>query len=596
MKRIIILFLVAVLMGELPVSGQTTSQNYITSTTLLGNSDSIKSTTYYDGFGKPNVTVKHNFAPQRTDNVSMIEYDLLGRVDKEWLPANMNVNGTFQSPATIRAAAQSSYSDNKPYTQKCYESNPLGRETSVIGAGHEWHNANKATNFEYLTNSGANGNLKCRKFSVSDDGTTFSQNGFYEEGELDVLKTVDEDGNITYEFKNLFGDVVLRRLIGADDCDTYFLYDYKGNLCFVLPPQLSSQLGNATALDIDNEEISKLAYFYSYDSKNRCISKKLPGCEPIYYVYDKYHHPIFSQDGNQRDNGQWAFTAYDRLGRVAYSGVTTDSRTASQLQNAYGLTHYLAEFSPQNELGYPIFYENVCINDIKLVNYYDSYDFLNKFAIGDSLQYRAMANFDEKYVNNTHPQISAKGLLTGSMVRTLDADGAPLLKSIYYDYHGNVIQSHESNLVGGFNREYQHLSFTGKPISTLQVHSTDSCSWSDLYTFTYDHMERLLTTSLSHDGADAVTLSSNTYDAVGRLASCAVNDGGSNTSYAYNVRGWMQSVINNHFYQWLHYQDAPAGGTPCFNGNISGITWLQRESMKAATSAESVYRFQYDGL
>ena len=54
----------------------------------------------------------------------------------------------------------------------------------------------------------------------------------------------------------------------------------------------------------------------------------------------------------------------------------------------------------------------------------------------------------------------------------------------------------------------------------------------DVNTFTYDHMERLLTTSLSHDGADAVTLSSNTYDAVGRLASCAVNDGGSNTSYA----------------------------------------------------------------
>ena len=74
----------------------------------------------------------------------------------------------------------------------------------------------------------------------------------------------------------------------------------------------------------------------------------------------------------------------------------------------------------------------------------------------------------------------------------------------------------------------------------------------DVNTFTYDAMERLLNISLSHDGADAVTLSSNTYDAVGRLASCAVNDGGSNTSYVYNVRGWMQSVINNHFYQWLH--------------------------------------------
>ena len=56
------------------------------------------------------------------------------------------------------------------------------------------------------------------------------------------------------------------------------------------------------------------------------------------------------------------YAAYDRLGRVAYSGVTTDSRTAAQLQNAYGLSHYMAEFRPQIELGYPIFYENVSIN------------------------------------------------------------------------------------------------------------------------------------------------------------------------------------------------------------------------------------------
>lgn len=109
-------------------------------------------------------------------------------------------------------------------------------------------------------------------------------------------------------------------------------------------------------------------------------------------------------------------------------------------------------------------------------------------------------------------------------------------------------------------------------------------------------MERLLAISLSHNGATPVTLASNTYDAFGRLATSSVNNGGISTAYAYNVRGWVQSVTNVHFYEWIHYQDAPSGGTPCFNGNISGITWLQRESMKAATSAESVYRFQYDGL
>ena len=99
----------------------------------------------------------------------------------------------------------------------------------------------------------------------------------------------------------------------------------------------------------------------------------------------------------------------------------------------------------------------------------------------------------------------------------------------------------------------------------------------DVNTFTYDHMERLLTTSLSHNNADAVVLISNTYDEVGRLASCAVNDGGSNTSYVYNVRGWMQSVINNHFYQWLHTK-----GTVLLAVFYALIHWWLRRNMPKA--------------
>ena len=109
-------------------------------------------------------------------------------------------------------------------------------------------------------------------------------------------------------------------------------------------------------------------------------------------------------------------------------------------------------------------------------------------------------------------------------------------------------------------------------------------------------MERLLAISFSHNGATPVTLASNTYDALGRLATSSVNNGGISTAYAYNVRGWVQSVTNAHFYEWIHYQDAPSGGTPCWGGGISGITWLQRESLKAATSVENQYKFSYDGL
>ena len=587
------------LLASLFAAGQTATQNYITTNSMLGNGDTIKTTVYYDGLGKPTETIWHDFSPLKSDNVAMIEYDLQNRVSKEWLPAVMNAHGAFQSTESVQSASRSSNNDVCPYVSKFYESNPLSRETAIYGAGDNWYANSKSLNYVYLTNSGIGGDLTCKRYRVSDGGDSFSQDGFYAEGELDVVKTIDEDGHIKYDFKNLYGDIVLQRTVGNENHDTYYLYDYRGNLCFVLSPKASSQLGNATNIGVDNNSIvANLSFFYKYDSKNRCIEKKLPGCEPVYYVYDMYHLPIFSQDGNQRAKGQWAFTAYDRLGRVAYSGVTSESRTAAQLRNAYKDLAPRVDFNSQNELGYPILYQNVTAGDILLMNYYDYYDFLDKFAFCDSLQYRTMNGYDEKYVNASYPQHSAKGLLTGTMARTLDGVGTSLVKSVYYDHHGNVIQSHERNHRGGYDHNYMHLTFTGKPLTVLHQHSTDSCTVSDLYSYTYDHMERLLTTSLSHDGAAAVTLSSNTYDELGRLDSCAMNNGGhgATVAYTYNVRGWVQSVVNNHFYEWLHYQDAPSGGTPCYNGNISGITWLQRESLKAATSAESQYSFSYDGL
>ena len=147
-----------------------------------------------------------------------------------------------------------------------------------------------------------------------------------------------------------------------------------------------------------------------------------------------------------------------------------------------------------------------------------------------------------------------------------------------------------------FDHCYYRLSFTGKPLEIKRVHGVAGTINEDIVRYTYDSMERLLTISHSRDGASPVTLASNTYDAIGRLTACAVNGGGSVTRYAYNVRGWTRGVTNPHFSQQLHYQDAPQGGTPCWGGGISGITWRQRESLKAAHATESVYCFSYDGL
>ena len=228
------------------------------------------------------------------------------------------------------------------------------------------------------------------------------------------------------------------------------------------------------------------------------------------------------------------------------------------------------------------------------VNYYDNYDFISNFA-NDSLAYRNMTGYDSKYTGLISAQ-SAKGLLTGTATRVL-GDTTVLVKSLYYDCHGNVIQSHESNALGGYEHDYYHLTFTGKPLAVRHEHSTGTAHHVDINTMTYDAMERLLTTTVTHDG-EQVDVISNTYDDLGRLASQSCLNNQQTTTYSYNIRNWITQIyagIDAHSFpvmkQSLHYADAVTGSTPCFNGNISAMDWNTLSHY-----AINRYCYSYDGM
>ncbi len=86
---------------------------------------------------------------------------------------------------------------------------------------------------------------------------------------------------------------------------------------FVLPPLAADVLtGSSGSWNEDNVALKKYAYIYKYDSKNRCIYKKLPGCGPVYTVYDAADRAIFTQDDMQRDKGEWLFSIPDAFGRI----------------------------------------------------------------------------------------------------------------------------------------------------------------------------------------------------------------------------------------------------------------------------------------
>ena len=589
-------YLVALVSVLVPLSlnGQD-DLSYIKTTVMTGSDSGMTTTIYVDGLGRESQMVIRQGSPCGDDIVTMREYDMNGRESMTWLATPINNMGGFCAPDIFRQSAVAFHGDSHPFTTLGYDGSPLGRKVEVCGAGAVWHVAGKSVKTEYTTNSQLN---RCLRYEVSDNGESFSCLGDWQTGDLDVTVTTDEDGNKSLAFTDMRGLVVLQRQINATDNnrhhDTYYVYDNYGNLCFVLPPMASAVLtSQQVSWTEDSEDVDKYCFCYRYDARNLCISKKLPGCDPIELKHDKAHRRVFSQDGNLRAIGKSQFYAYDFLGREVVYGLCSDSNLP-----AIDTKEVTADYN--GVLGNDIFGHtlNISLTNIEPLgaNYFDFYDFLNIFAsVSDSLQYRSMEGFDARYYDNGAN--SARGLLTGTVTRVL-GDTAVLVKALYYDSHGNVIQSHESNALGGYDHYYYHLSFTGKPLAVRHEHSTASERHVDVTVMTRDAMERLLTSTITHDG-EPVDVVTNTYDELGRLASQSCLNGRQTTAYSYNIHGWITGIDAGPdarsypiMKQSLYYADATGdGATPCYNGNISAMDWNTPSPM-----VSNRYCYSYDGM
>ena len=77
----------------------------------------------------------------------------------------------------------------------------------------------------------------------------------------------------------------------------YMIYSEIYGLFFlrcVLPIFYSGSLTDSASV------LSDYAFLYKYDTRNRCIGKKQPGCEWVELVYDRCDRLIFTQNGKER--------------------------------------------------------------------------------------------------------------------------------------------------------------------------------------------------------------------------------------------------------------------------------------------------------
>jgi RHS repeat-associated protein len=572
------------------INAQSNDQNYIRIRTMMDESDSTKyleTIQYYDGLGRSVETIQRGFTPNKADLISYQEYDNVGRDSTVWLPAIASGNnGAFLSLAEFKVKSTNTYNnttynsatDLKPYSRPVYEPSPLNRINEQFGPGADWHNNGKSLKTNYLTNSSA---YPCAYYYISGDNNTLVRNNNYPDNQLYVTKNTDEEGNISYEFKDKLGYIVLKRQINNNNnYDTYYVYDDFGNLRYVLPPLAADGTGNGNYTE-NSTVIKNYAYVYRYNNHNLCKWKQLPGCSPVYYVYDRADRLIFTQDGEQRSKDECLFIISDELGRVVLTGLSKNSLNPDIiLSDVVKATHPENSY-PNNEMkGYTVSGITLTTPVVLTSNYYDDYNFRGTNGIptyDTDYDPNAGIDFNKRYT------VSYKGLLTGTLTAVLNGSSISssyLYSIMYYDYKGQLIQSVSNNTIGSTEKKYIAYDFNGH-ILKKKLFISYSGGITDNYRYVYDHAGRLTHTYYKHTFDPEYLMTYNTYDELGRLKTTTPFDlQNFKSTYAYNIRSWISKIGSSPYTEDLTYM---------YNGNIATMQWLQGGITRK-------YTFFYDNL
>lgn len=602
--------------------GQSVNKNFkkITNFTGQNKTQPRVGVIYYDDLGNE---IQRRLIQSSTDDkdiVMLYEYDHLGRILKEYLPYPSSTSLEFEQNAIPNSGSyyNSLYQIYNPYNQTVYHENSFNQISAHAFSGDWGIQNNRFIRYDYGFNQNdsiinykvvntLNGSQKIYENSIE------SQN-LYPDNTLKRIIVKSEDwnpssgkNNTKEEYSNILGQTVLIRTFNNNiKHDTYVLYDDHGNKVYVIPPIVSkNQMITQTNLDA-------YCYQYKYDEKNRIVEKKKPGAAWEYMVYDQQNRLVLYQDGNQKAK-QWAFTKYDQLDRIVYSGLFSNTATRFAMQTALDSMSENAlnneQFSETAFLnnGEEIFYTKNAFPTgntlITQVNYYDSY--LNTGASGFSgfKNHQPALDGDEKL----------KGMITATFKNVL---GTNKWAKAYYFYDNKFMMPYLTETydhLGGITISASEIGFDGKIIEEEVKHILNNKETKINQKYFYDNQDRLQKIIHQVNNQPEELLVKNSFDELGRLSFKRV--GGFDTTgnqslqkvdYRYNIRGWLtdindtrQNQDNDLFNLKIYYNElkktAWATGAAVnlryYNGSISYL-----EVNTKVDNTLRGYRYIYDGL
>lgn len=551
--RVLLIYLATAF--SLLASAQSKDQNYVMSRHYLDdNGAAIATVAYYNGLGDMEETVTSGCGTAESV-YTYLNYDSKRQERQVFCPVPIGNGLSYENSASIIQASTDFYKDNNAFQQYSYDTS--GRTVRVDLSGKAWHEHNAHTETTYGTNTPAD---KVIRYKLP-----LAPSGFYPAGSLERISVKDADGREKIIFRDLDGNIILeRRSLG----DTYYIYNDLGQLRYVLTPEYQK-----------HPDLSAFAYQYEFDAHDNLVKKILPGAQYTQYWYDKDGRCVFSQDAGLRSKGLFHFYLYDRIGRLAVSGVCRHCKTNIGNREVYV---YASQSGDLLHSGYKCNTADIIDSEgaiIEKIYYYDTYDFLSGYY---------KADFDSIAPTQRN---GANGKLTGAMVRA--TNGQNIFSAYSYDPKGNIIEA-QSKGIDGYSSKFAYTySLTDQLLTStgcVDVRYGKKLNITQQNTYsTKNGQLASKTITLEHGTSpNAITIGYE-YDALNRLAKIIRPKEVGPVTFDYDVHGWPTKIETNSFKEYLSYADG--AGTPCFNGNISSQRWANSNY-----APQRSYNFTYDDV
>ncbi|MBS4044603.1 MAG: hypothetical protein KGZ59_12425, partial [Chitinophagaceae bacterium] len=581
-----------------------------------------QATQYIDGLGRPIQTVAKQASTTGKDLVSYNVYDEFGRETTKYLPyVSTENNGSFKlDPFTPQQNFNQNLFNGEQvfYSLTQFEASPLNRPLKSLAPGNSWTGSNNGVAMSYEINE-AN---EVRIWEINNNIPTSTSS--YQEGQLYRNVTTDEHQKKVVEYKDKEGKVILKKVQIEGDIDidshsgwlcTYYVYDDFGLLRFVIPPKAVEKLitnnWDFTSTNL-SDAIQELCFQYKYDHRNRMISKKVPGAEAVFMVYDERDRLILTQDGNLRNQGKLMVTVYE-------NNLNRPIRTYLYSNNYSQTTHQAAA---NGSIAYPSSSE-LSSATLLTETYYDNYNWassvglpttVNTSDFSSSPHYIGSFNSAPIYAQPLTQNNTALGQVTGSKVNVLGTTDYTYNIS-FYDDKGRVIQNISTQFGGGTNTITNEYDFSGKVLRSYTKHTRPNKETLAISTvMNYDDGGRLINIQKDINNQGLKLVSNNTYNELGQLIKKTLgNDMLSSEpveslDYTYNIRGWLTGINrgfanpkyildsiaqqNRWFGMQLSYDYGFSNGAntnTMLNGNIAGTIWKSKSN-----NVERAYGFNYD--